>query len=274
MERAGESEIGRAYALARELGEWASGVIAGSMADARGWLKGAGVEWVTEADVAIERHVRQRLRAAFPDHRVAGEEDGSSGPDGASAVWAIDPVDGTNNFAHGVGWCAFSLGLVIEGEPVLGVIEDPFRRVAYHARRGHGAFADDRPIRVRAPGDLRGEIVLTELDGQTPWDGLTRLVAGSGQAGSITRIMGSTAMSMAHVARGAAVAAVFGAFDPLDSAAGLCLLHEAGAVTMGRDGVRAPMPRGSLIAASAPVAEQLRSMLADTGPSPAGRGSP
>lgn len=261
-----QAELDRAHALALELAKMAQAAIAESWLKARAWHKGGAIDWLTETDLDIEERVRQRLQRTFPHHRIVGEEYGASGPDQASHVWAIDPVDGTNNFAHGLPWCGFSLGLAIDGEPVVGVVVDPFRAVTYHAQAGSGAHANERRVSVVSPPDWAGELIVTELAGHLCWHGLPQLLRAASQRGAICRIMGSTALSMAQVASGAAMAVVFGAFDPVDSTAGLCLLREGGATTMNFQGVRALQPCGSLIAASSPVAEWLQKLLQPYGP--------
>ncbi len=106
-------------------------------------FKGA-VNPVTETDVAAERMIHSRLRAAFPDHRIFGEELGEDRAElqrgSATPVWLVDPLDGTNNFAHGFPHFAVSLGLVADGEIRLGwsttrCVMLRSRRVAVAARR-------------------------------------------------------------------------------------------------------------------------------------------
>ncbi len=114
-------------------------------------FKGA-VNPVTETDVAAERMIHSRLRAAFPDHRIFGEELGEDRAElqrgSATPVWLVDPLDGTNNFAHGFPHFAVSLGLVADGEIQVGVVYDPLREATFAARRGGGTTLDGQPIHV------------------------------------------------------------------------------------------------------------------------------
>src|SRR5687768_10542241 len=100
------------------------------------------VDLVTDADRASETLVEGRISAAFPDHRLVGEEgiarDPGSGEDAAYA-WIVDPLDGTTNFAHGYPHFAVSIALAYDRTVLLGVIYDPMRDELFVAERGAGA---------------------------------------------------------------------------------------------------------------------------------------
>lgn len=95
--------------------------------------------FVTQADTAIERAIRTRLQAAFPDHGLVGEEYGTQ--DGARPIrWIIDPIDGTHNFMRGVPLFGTLLGLEVEGDLVLGVLSAPAMGTRWFAWRDGGAW--------------------------------------------------------------------------------------------------------------------------------------
>jgi histidinol-phosphatase len=96
--------------------------------------------FVTVADQAIERLIRERIAAAFPDHGLVGEEYGTEA-ESARIRWYIDPIDGTHNFIRGVPLFGTLLALEIEGEIQLGVVSAPALRERWYARRGGGAWA-------------------------------------------------------------------------------------------------------------------------------------
>jgi histidinol-phosphatase len=110
--------------------------------------------FVTEADQAIERLIRERIRAVHPDHGLVGEEYGAEA--GSTAVrWYIDPIDGTHNFIRGVPLFATLLAVEVEGEMQLGVMSAPAIGERWYAARGHGAWAvarDGLRRRVRVSG--------------------------------------------------------------------------------------------------------------------------
>jgi myo-inositol-1(or 4)-monophosphatase len=214
-------------------------------------------DWVTETDVAIERQTRLAILDRFPDHRVVGEELGSSGRARAAVTWYVDPVDGTTNFVHGLPWSSFSLAVVDEAGPAAGVVVDPYRGEVLAAVRGRGARVDGSPSRCSDATSLTGGIVLTELQAQSLWPGLDTLMAALAAEGCVTRIMGSNALSLASVGAGRALATVIGAFGPLDCLAGMLVAREAGARVVSRPGGDEPVTGEGLLCAAPGVADLL-----------------
>ena len=101
-------------------------------------------DWVSEADLASERTIRELLtrESRLP---VYGEE---AGGDDFDTGWLVDPLDGTANFVHGFDAVGVSVGLVAGGEPVVGVVHAPLLARTYAARKGGGAFRDERRMHV------------------------------------------------------------------------------------------------------------------------------
>jgi histidinol-phosphatase len=95
---------------------------------------------VTQVDEAIERHVRDRLLRAFPDHGVVGEEFGEAAGS-AGTRWYVDPIDATHNFVRGVPIFATLLAAEQDGELQLGVVSAPAMGERWLAWRGGGAWA-------------------------------------------------------------------------------------------------------------------------------------
>ena len=114
--------------------------------------------FVTEADLAVERGVRELLAARRPDDGVLGEEYGTSGS--GAREWIVDPIDGTSNFLRGVPVWGALIALTVDGVPVVGVASMPALGRRWWAARGLGAFTTDVPageprgIRVSQVGDL------------------------------------------------------------------------------------------------------------------------
>src|SRR6202050_2965493 len=103
------------------------------------------VDLVTETDKRSEALIVGRLRREFPEHRIVAEE-GSSGAAAASRYeWHVDPLDGTTNFAHGYPCFAVSIGLLLDGAPVVGVGFNPGSDELFSAMRGGGAFLMRKP---------------------------------------------------------------------------------------------------------------------------------
>jgi histidinol-phosphatase len=102
---------------------------------------------VTNADMEVERTLRDRIAGAYPRHGILGEELDLRPGDGESR-WIIDPIDSTANFVRGVPVFATLLAFEHAGEVQVGVISAPALGQRWHAVRGGGAFSGSRRLRV------------------------------------------------------------------------------------------------------------------------------
>jgi myo-inositol-1(or 4)-monophosphatase len=119
------------------------------------------VDLLTESDRRSEELVVSRLRARFPDHAIVAEEGSGKDAAGAKYCWHVDPLDGTTNFAHGYPCFAVSLGLLEDGQPIVGAILNPVYDELFAAARGEGAFLNGRRIRVSSVESLSQSLVAT-----------------------------------------------------------------------------------------------------------------
>ncbi len=107
--------------------------------------------YVSQADTRIEAAWREALGRAFPDHGVIGEEYAAESPS-SPWQWVLDPIDGTDNFVHGLETFGTLVALRHEGRPVLGVIDHPRLDMRVQAARGQGAYANGEALRITGPG--------------------------------------------------------------------------------------------------------------------------
>jgi myo-inositol-1(or 4)-monophosphatase len=123
-------------------------------------FKSSDVDLVTEFDGRVETVIVRALSAAFPDDAILGEEGG--GQAGRSGrTWHVDPLDGTTNFAHGLPIFGTSIGLLAEGESVVGVVSAPAMGWIFRGARGQGAFLNDRPIHPSDVAELGLALLVT-----------------------------------------------------------------------------------------------------------------
>jgi myo-inositol-1(or 4)-monophosphatase len=159
---------------------------------------------VTEADHLSEEAILGIIGTAFPDDAFLAEESGASGAtvgsSGATAhrLWVIDPLDGTVNYANGIPFFAVSIGLCIDGEPVLGVVLDPARDELFSATRGGGALLDGRPVHCAT----KERIVDTVVHLGLPRSGFARQYTEFRRATRIVRSMGSATLGLTYLANG------------------------------------------------------------------------
>lgn len=103
---------------------------------------------VTEADREGEEIMRGMIRAAYPEHGIIGEEFPPERAD-AAFTWTLDPIDGTVAFVAGAPMFGTLISLLQDGEPILGVIDNPPLRQRWIGAAGRPTTLDGRPVRVR-----------------------------------------------------------------------------------------------------------------------------
>ena len=201
------------------------------------------IDLVTEADVAAERLIVERVRSYYPRHAVLAEESGQidarAGGGGAPAEyrWVIDPLDGTTNYAHGYPCFCVSIALERDGRLELGVIYDPTRDETFAAERGAGATLNGRRVRVSDTGDLNAALLCTGF----PYDvrdrgDFARHFRNFIMHAQAVRRDGSAALDLAYVACGRFDGFWEEGLRPWDVAAGVLLIEEAGGRVSRYDG--------------------------------------
>lgn len=175
--------------------------------------------YVTDADTAIERRLREHIHAAYPDHGILGEEERSYQPD-AEYVWAIDPIDGTGSFVHSLPIWGVSIGLMRDGQPIAGCFYMPATDEWYEVDQDGPPRWNGVPIEVAHDNLLDSESYLC-----VPSNIHRRYTI---DYPGKTRSMGSLAAYLCYVARGSAAGALLGRPKLWDIAAGAAILRRAG----------------------------------------------
>ena len=196
------------------------------------------IDIVTEADLAAEKLIVERIKSYYPRHTVLAEESGASAGEGASEwKWIVDPLDGTTNYAHAYPCFCVSIGLEYQGRMVLGVIHDPMRDETFAAERGEGATLNGRRIRVSEIDDLNQAMLCTGF----PYDvrdrgDFARHFSNFIRHAQAVRRDGSAALDLAAVACGRFDGFWEEGLRPWDVAAGVLLVEEAGGRVSRYDG--------------------------------------
>ncbi|MHC4451013.1 MAG: inositol monophosphatase family protein [Planctomycetota bacterium] len=225
--------------------------------------QGVRRDLVSEADVASEKYLVERIPAADD---VLGEE-GSARETGAARKWIIDPLDGTVNFLHGLPCWAVSVARVDAGVLTAGVVHAPALGWTFAAERGQGATLNGNPIRVSETGALGDSIVATgfayrrdELADHN-FDNFQAI----GMAAAGVRRMGSAALDLAMIASGRMDGFWELHLSAWDVAAGVLLVREAGGrVTdfAGEQTLDNLLDGRNLLATNSRIHEEMRGMIA------------
>jgi myo-inositol-1(or 4)-monophosphatase len=156
---------------------------------------------VSDADKAVEAMIEERVRILFPDHAFLGEETVESNDSTAEFIWAVDPIDGTQNFVNGIPFYSSSIGVLQNGVPIAGAVWGASTHTlhpgVYHAHRGGSLSFNGEPL---------------DTDGRATDGRLRRIVAvpmgnHARAAKWDYRSLGSTALEGALVAAGVLAAA-------------------------------------------------------------------
>ena len=190
-------------------------------------------DYITAADGEVERLIVGRISQKFPKDAVLGEEGGASSDlSGKSdAVWIIDPIDGTANFAHRIPHFSISIGFLSGGTPQLGTIAAPMYGEIYRARRGRGAFCNERRMKVTEPADMNRAIIELGWSVRRPARSYTALLERVLASGATFLRAGSGALGLAYVADGRTHGYCELHINAWDVAAGLLIVQEAGGWT-------------------------------------------
>jgi myo-inositol-1(or 4)-monophosphatase len=220
-------------------------------------MKGAQ-DWLTVADGAVEDFLRRRLAVLFPTDTVIGEEGGGAASD---AVWIIDPIDGTANFARGDrNWC-ISIGFLLDHVPTIGIVAAPALDELYLAQRGQGATLNGRPITVSGTEDPERAYVELGWSTRIPFEHYLAVLQRGHAAGCAVKRSGSGALGLCYVANGRTDAYLELHINAWDVAAGIVIASEAGASIndfFAGDGIS----KGNPIVCSTPaLAPQLREIV-------------
>jgi myo-inositol-1(or 4)-monophosphatase len=225
--------------------------------------KGRPGDLLTEADKASEAAVLEVIHRHFPDHAVLAEESGAMGNSDTPFLWAIDPLDGTTNYAHQYPFFTVSIGLLIEGVPSLGVVFAPFFQELFRAARGLGATRNRQPMRVSTTNQLAQSLLVTGFayDRRETADNnyaefchLTHLTQG-------VRRGGSASLDLAYVACGRLDGYWERGLSPWDLAAGTVLVEEAGGKVTAYDSSPFDLNSGRILATNGRVHAELSEQL-------------
>ncbi|MBA2776245.1 MAG: inositol monophosphatase [Chloroflexia bacterium] len=224
--------LNQALQLARDLAIQAGAILRDRLHGERQVVLKGAVDLVTDADHASEQLIWEGLRAAFPTHRITGEE-GSVGAEATIAEqpfgWVFDPLDGTTNYAHRYPHFAVSICLEHRGAPVVGVVYDPMRDELFAARQGQGATLNGQPIVVSTTETLGNALLasgfsydLSDRPGQMVlWEAFNDRARG-------VRRDGAAALNLCYVACGRLDGYWERPIQSWDMGAGVVIVREAG----------------------------------------------
>jgi myo-inositol-1(or 4)-monophosphatase len=192
--------------------------------------KGSYHDLVTEYDLKSESYLLSALKKKYPTHATLSEESGHSFLQEAEVTWIIDPLDGTNNFAHGLPIFSVSIAASYKNEIIAGAIVNPITQEAFHTYIQGGSYLNEKKIEVSSTKQLDHSFLAVgfpyniELNPLHCIEQFTRSL----HKGMPLRRLGSAAIDLAYVASGRFDGYWETVLSPWDFAAGSLLIKEAG----------------------------------------------
>jgi myo-inositol-1(or 4)-monophosphatase len=194
--------------------------------------KKSAIDLVTQADTESEKAIIGVIHSRFPEHTILAEESGLS-QGSQPGQWIIDPLDGTTNYAHGLSQFAISIAFALDGEVVVGVVFNPMAGELFSAVKGQGSQLNGRAIRVSNSAKVSESLLVTGFpyDLQNLFDPVLKRFARCLRAARGIRRLGAAALDLCSVAAGRFDAFWEQNLAPWDTAAGVLIANEAGAIT-------------------------------------------
>ena len=178
-------------------------------------------DFVTNADIKAEKIIINELTKSRKNYSILSEESGLKENKDMDNVWIIDPIDGTNNFLHGVPHFAISIALKSNNEIVSGLIYDPIKDEMFYAEKNNGAYFNNKRIRVSKRKKMEDCLFASgEIDNEN--------IKQKTNAKLSIRKSGSAALDMAYVASGRYDGYFQKNLNLWDIAAGIIIVKEAG----------------------------------------------
>ena len=220
-------------------------------------------DFVSSADHRTERILIEELQRARPHYNFLLEESGSiEGPD-KSHRFIIDPLDGTTNFLHGIPQSAISIALERDGQLVSAVVYNPVTDEMFTSEKGHGAYLNDKRLRVAARKTLPESLIATGIPflGREGHERYLKELGAVMAATSGVRRFGAASLDLAWVAAGRFDGFWERGLSPWDVAAGILLVREAGGFVSDLDGGSRALDSGHILAANDTLHPQLLKLL-------------
>ena len=211
--------------------------------------------FVTDYDVRVQELIYSRLKQIHPDAVLMGEEDEDHCADLSGDCFIVDPLDGTQNFINGYRHSAVSIGMTRAGEPVLGVVYNPYMDELFWAEKGKGAFCNGKPIQASA-APLSESVFLFGCSSynREQTDLTFRLLRQLFDQALDLRSSGSAALDLCYVASGRVNLFFEYQLSPWDYCAGSLILAEAGGFSSQWNGSKLDLEKGGSVLAAGPYA--------------------
>ncbi len=239
-----------------------AGILKTNFGRTTGIQKKGAIDLLTESDTGSERVIIEKIRKVFPSHGILAEESGRQNEE-AECVWIIDPLDGTTNFAHNLGFFAVSIAFAVKGNIVAGTVLNPVTGELFTAAEGEGAQLNGLPIHVSKTATLLDSLLVTGF----PYDfkdilrNIKDRFFNCLQASQGVRRLGSASLDLCYTAAGRFEGFWEENLKPWDTAAGLIIAREAGALVTDFSGNQFDVNKKEILATNGMIHQEMIKLL-------------
>ena len=220
---------------------------------------------VTKADIEAEEAIITVIKGKFPDHNILAEEKEYKQTD-SPFVWIIDPLDGTNNFAHGLPVFSVSIAMAKDNILLMGVVYDPTRDELFCAKKGEGAALNSKPIGVSNAQNLSESILGTGFyynRGKEMENNLENINKFFKNGIIGIRRMGSAALDLCYVACGRLDGFWEHYLSTWDFAAGIFIVEEAGGKVTDHQGKKVKIEPSYIVSSNGVIHNRMLKIVGD-----------
>ena len=230
--------------------------------------KGPG-DFVSAADHRSEEIIFNELSKARPDYSFLMEERGSVGAKESDFRWCIDPLDGTDNFLHGIPHWNITIALEHKGEIVAGIVHDPVKNEMFRAEKNTGAFMMNKRLRVSGRTSLDVATILAGAPSRKQEDieQFNREYMAIQNICPGVRRFGAAALDLVYVAAGRCEAFWERGLNTWDIAAATLIVRESGGSVGDIDTNADPVKTVNIIGANSALYADLRNVISTAGKS-------
>lgn len=221
------------------------------------------IDLVTEADIKSEKVIIDTIRARFTDHDILAEESGLNQGRSSDYQWIIDPLDGTTNFAHELGLFCISIAFAMHGIIVCGIVFNPTSEELFAALKGQGAWLNGNPIKVSNTQAISDSLLVTGFpyNLKSILDTLMIRFSNCLNASLGVRRLGSAALDLCFVACGRFDGFWEQNLKPWDTAAGMLIAQEAGALVTDFSGKPFMVDKNEILATNGKIHKEMLALL-------------
>lgn len=246
-----ESKIDEVVAICKQVGEFQLQYFR-RMPEGADSVK-AVRETVSFVDVESEKMLQEGLMPLFDDVGFFGEESGKTGSQ--KCTWVVDPLDGTTNYLSGLDQFSISVALVLDEQPVLGVVHKPFTGETFSSVKAGGVLYNGKKMKPAFPDTpASGALFMTGFPYRSP-DVADRFFDAAADVltlGRGIRRSGSAALDVAHLSVGWIQGFWETDLQPYDVAAGVLMMRENGVLVTNAEGEAYDMFTDRLMVAALP----------------------